>query len=158
MYGDSEKGLDENDRWILPSCGHWDNVRLLSLLLGDIVFLSFFFISFSFWHITSWEIHSRHTARSWSHDLWITCQSPSLRLVLSIKYILNLILQWFNILFHLALTLGGCVVFSGAVFLGDREPPRWAAAVYAALDRTLVAVFFNVFLLGCFSQCTCEYK
>ncbi|KAL0820750.1 hypothetical protein ABMA28_006570 [Loxostege sticticalis] len=59
----------------------------------------------------------------------------------------------FNLLFHAAITLGSCVVFVGAVFLRDAPPPRWAAGLYAALDRTLVAVFFNVFLLGCFSKC-----
>ncbi|KOB75521.1 Uncharacterized protein OBRU01_07346 [Operophtera brumata] len=44
------------------------------------------------------------------------------------------------------------------VKLKQKKPPRWAAAVYAALDRTLVAVFFNVFLLGCISQCRSGFR
>ncbi|XP_063830933.1 uncharacterized protein LOC135080181 [Ostrinia nubilalis] len=61
--------------------------------------------------------------------------------------------KWFNLSFHAAITLGSCVVFAGVVFLRDAPPPRWAAALYAALDRTLVAMAFNVFLLGCISKC-----
>ncbi|XP_053614331.1 nose resistant to fluoxetine protein 6-like [Plodia interpunctella] len=61
--------------------------------------------------------------------------------------------KWFNLLFHLSITLGSIVVLVGAVFLSDSAPPRWASAVYAALDRTVVALCFNVFLLGCFSHC-----
>ncbi|CAH2042006.1 unnamed protein product, partial [Iphiclides podalirius] len=59
----------------------------------------------------------------------------------------------FNLLFHASLTLGGGVVLAGVVFLSDSPPPQWAIAVYSGLDRTLVAVFFNVFMLGCFSRC-----
>ncbi|XP_068620645.1 O-acyltransferase like protein-like [Battus philenor] len=59
----------------------------------------------------------------------------------------------FNLLFHASLTLGGGVVMGGVVFLSDTPPPHWVAAVYAALDRTLVAIFFNIFMLGCFSRC-----
>ncbi|KAJ0174355.1 hypothetical protein K1T71_010501 [Dendrolimus kikuchii] len=61
--------------------------------------------------------------------------------------------KWFNILFHLSLILGGCVVVSGVIFLSDSPPPLWASALYAGIDRTLVAIFFNIFMLGCFSRC-----
>nr|XP_049701032.1 nose resistant to fluoxetine protein 6 [Helicoverpa armigera] len=61
--------------------------------------------------------------------------------------------KWFNILFHSSLLLGSCVLLCGTVFLSDSSPSAWASAVYAALDRPLVAVFFSVFLLGCFSRC-----
>ncbi|XP_026739369.1 nose resistant to fluoxetine protein 6-like isoform X1 [Trichoplusia ni] len=61
--------------------------------------------------------------------------------------------KWFNLLFHSSLFLGSAVLLAGAVFLSDSPPPRWAAALYAALDRTLVAVFFCIFMLGCFSRC-----
>lgn len=61
--------------------------------------------------------------------------------------------KWFNALFHAALFLGGVVVLAGVVFLSDSGLPRWASATYASLDRVLVAVFFCVFMLGCFSRC-----
>ncbi|PZC74096.1 hypothetical protein B5X24_HaOG208347 [Helicoverpa armigera] len=61
--------------------------------------------------------------------------------------------KWFNILFHSSLLLGSCVLLCGTVFLSDSSPSAWASAVYAALDRPLVAVFFSVFMLGCFSRC-----
>ncbi|XP_049877442.1 nose resistant to fluoxetine protein 6-like [Pectinophora gossypiella] len=66
--------------------------------------------------------------------------------------------KWFTILFHASLTLGGCVVLAGTVFLSDHAPPTWAAPVYAALDRTLVAVFFNIFMLGCVSRCQSAFR
>ncbi|XP_037873716.1 nose resistant to fluoxetine protein 6 [Bombyx mori] len=58
----------------------------------------------------------------------------------------------FNVIFHAALFVGLGVTLGGRVFLRTAWPP-WAAALYAALDRTLVAVCFNLFLLGCFSRC-----
>ncbi|XP_031765821.2 nose resistant to fluoxetine protein 6-like [Galleria mellonella] len=62
-------------------------------------------------------------------------------------------MKWFNMLFHIALTLGGCVAMAGTVFLSDTALPLWASSLYAALDRTLITVFFNIFMLGCFSGC-----
>ncbi|CAB3244320.1 unnamed protein product [Arctia plantaginis] len=59
----------------------------------------------------------------------------------------------FNLLYHSALLLGGVVVFSGTVFLSDMPLPQWASALYASLDRTLVSIFFCIFMLGCFSRC-----
>ncbi|CAK1584033.1 unnamed protein product [Parnassius mnemosyne] len=64
----------------------------------------------------------------------------------------------FNILFHASLTLGGCVVMMGVVFLADIPPPQWLSALYAALDRTLVAICFNIFMLGCFSRCKSLFR
>ncbi|XP_072942314.1 nose resistant to fluoxetine protein 6-like [Epargyreus clarus] len=64
----------------------------------------------------------------------------------------------FNILFHAALTLGGTVVLAGVVFLSDSPPPNWAAALYSSFDRLLVAIFFNVFLLGCLSRCKSVFR
>ncbi|XP_075981088.1 nose resistant to fluoxetine protein 6-like [Anticarsia gemmatalis] len=61
--------------------------------------------------------------------------------------------KWFNLLFHAALFLGGAVVLAGTVFLSDSGLPQWASALYAAIDRPLVAVFFCIFMLGCFSRC-----
>ncbi|GBP67869.1 hypothetical protein EVAR_86695_1 [Eumeta japonica] len=60
--------------------------------------------------------------------------------------------KWFSLAFHLSLLAGSAVVAAGSLFLHD-HPPAHAAALYAGLDRTLVAVCFNVFLLGCFSKC-----
>ncbi|XP_023940639.2 nose resistant to fluoxetine protein 6 [Bicyclus anynana] len=61
--------------------------------------------------------------------------------------------KWFNILFHTTLTLALVVTLAGVAFLMDTKPSRWAAIVYGSLDRTLIALCFNVFLLGCFSNC-----
>ncbi|RVE44376.1 hypothetical protein evm_010997 [Chilo suppressalis] len=62
--------------------------------------------------------------------------------------------KWFNILFHLSLTLGSVVVMAGAVFLreGGGEA-SWASALYSAVDRPLVAACFSAFMLGCFVRC-----
>ncbi|KAM3959446.1 nose resistant to fluoxetine protein 6 [Aphomia sociella] len=67
-------------------------------------------------------------------------------------------MKCFNILFHSSLTLGGCVAMAGTVFLSDTPPPLWGSALYSALDRTLVALCFNVFMLGCFSNCKSGFK
>ncbi|KAJ8717591.1 hypothetical protein PYW07_005521 [Mythimna separata] len=61
--------------------------------------------------------------------------------------------KWFNILFHASLFLGSAVLLAGTVFLQDSPLPLWASALYSALDRPLVAVFFSIFMLGCFSRC-----
>ncbi|KAJ2948781.1 hypothetical protein O0L34_g8038 [Tuta absoluta] len=66
--------------------------------------------------------------------------------------------KWFGILFHASLTLGGCVILAGTVFLSDQRQPTWAAALYATFDRTLVAVFFNIFMLGCVSRCKSAFR
>ncbi|KAG6461604.1 hypothetical protein O3G_MSEX012737 [Manduca sexta] len=66
--------------------------------------------------------------------------------------------KWFNLLFHVSLIVGGCVVLAGTVFLDDSPPPLWASAVYAALDRTLVAVCFNIFMLGCVCGCKSVFR
>ncbi|XP_048484000.1 nose resistant to fluoxetine protein 6 isoform X2 [Plutella xylostella] len=59
----------------------------------------------------------------------------------------------FNILFHLSLLLGSCCVLGGSVFLEDAPPPRWASVLYSTFDRTICAVTFSVFMLGCVSRC-----
>ncbi|CAH2240898.1 jg9635 [Pararge aegeria aegeria] len=62
-------------------------------------------------------------------------------------------IKWFNILFHTTLTLALCTTLGGVAFLSDAPLPRWAAVLYSSFDRVLVALFFNIFLLGCFSNC-----
>nr|XP_034835576.1 nose resistant to fluoxetine protein 6-like [Maniola hyperantus] len=61
--------------------------------------------------------------------------------------------KWFNLVFHATLTLALCVTLAGVAFLSDTKPPRWAAILYSSFDRVLVALCFNIFLLGCFSNC-----
>ncbi|CAH0695622.1 unnamed protein product [Spodoptera exigua] len=61
--------------------------------------------------------------------------------------------KWFNMLFHSALFLGSSVLLAGTIFLSDSPLPQWASALYAAIDRPLVATFFCIFMLGCFSRC-----
>ncbi|XP_052743743.1 nose resistant to fluoxetine protein 6 [Bicyclus anynana] len=66
--------------------------------------------------------------------------------------------KWFNLLFHTSLMLALMVQLAGVVFLMDTKPPRWAAIVYGSLDRTLIALFSNIFLLGCFSNCKSIFR
>ncbi|CAG9795926.1 unnamed protein product [Diatraea saccharalis] len=75
--------------------------------------------------------------------------------ILTLLYLpswMNLAGYWFNLAFHLSLTLGSAVVLPGVMFLRS-SPPEWVSALYAALDRPLVAICFSVFMLGCFVKC-----
>jgi hypothetical protein len=64
--------------------------------------------------------------------------------------------QWFGMVFYLGLAVGGCVTMAGTVFLHDEPQPAWASALYAGLDRMLMAVCFNTFMFGCFMDYKCK--
>ncbi|XP_061721050.1 nose resistant to fluoxetine protein 6-like [Cydia pomonella] len=59
----------------------------------------------------------------------------------------------FNLIFHLSLPVGTAIVWLGVWFLHEETPPQWAAIVYSALDRPLVAICFAIFMLGCVTKC-----
>ncbi|XP_064073804.1 nose resistant to fluoxetine protein 6-like [Vanessa tameamea] len=61
--------------------------------------------------------------------------------------------KWFKLLFHASLSVAGAMSLAGVVFLGETAPPQWLAAVYSSLDRVIIALCFNVFLLGCLNNC-----
>ncbi|CAG9564326.1 unnamed protein product [Danaus chrysippus] len=64
----------------------------------------------------------------------------------------------FSVIFHTSLLLAGAVTVAGVPFLSDPPPPSWVTALYAAFDKILVALFFNVFLLGCLSRCKSVFR
>ncbi|CAG4989468.1 unnamed protein product [Colias eurytheme] len=90
--------------------------------------------------------------------------------------------KWFRTLFHLSLHLGSVVGLCGTVFLSDiattsftssatsvvnatnatnvvanvaggTTTARILGAIYASLDRPLVAMFYSIFMLGLFAKC-----
>ncbi|XP_038211046.1 nose resistant to fluoxetine protein 6-like isoform X2 [Zerene cesonia] len=73
--------------------------------------------------------------------------------------------KWFRTLFHLSLHAGSVVALCGTVFLSDFASTSAASeaggagtarvfgAIYAALDRPLVAMCYSVFMLGLFARC-----
>ncbi|XP_063540774.1 nose resistant to fluoxetine protein 6-like [Cydia strobilella] len=63
----------------------------------------------------------------------------------------------FNLIFHLSLPVGTAIVWLGVYFLQDETPPQWAAIVYSAFDRPLVAICFAIFMLGCVTKCKFQH-
>ncbi|XP_032520170.2 nose resistant to fluoxetine protein 6-like [Danaus plexippus] len=66
--------------------------------------------------------------------------------------------KWFSAIFHTSLLLAAAVSVAGVPFLSDSPPPSWVTALYASVDKILVALFFNVFLLGCLSRCKSVFR
>ncbi|CAH0724138.1 unnamed protein product, partial [Brenthis ino] len=62
-------------------------------------------------------------------------------------------IKWFNVLFHLAPCVAVMVTFLGVVFLAEKKPPLLVGFIYSSLDRFIVALCFNIFVLGCISNC-----